>query len=111
MKGPFKSYISKRGEAIWGHRGPGSGYVSGSTRYNVLKRAKHRCELCGGHKEQVALYVDHIIPRSKGGLEDISKFQALCMTCNTNKRDTDDTDFRGVVESYSDVRLIVSSVS
>ncbi|HCW85023.1 MAG TPA: HIT family hydrolase, partial [Rhodobacteraceae bacterium] len=24
------------------------------------------------------------------------------MTCNTNKRDTDDTDFRGVLDSYSD---------
>ena len=95
-------YISKRGEAIWGHRGPDSGYVSGSVRYNVLKRAKHRCELCGGHEDQVALHVDHIIPRSKGGSDDISNFQALCVTCNTNKRDTDDTDFRGVLDSYSD---------
>ena len=95
-------YISKRGEAIWGHRGPESGYISGSIRYNVLKRAKHRCELCGGHEEQVALHVDHIIPRSKGCPDDISYFQALCMTCNTNKRDTDDTDFRGVLDSYSD---------
>ena len=98
----INAYISKRGEAIWGHRGPDSGYVSGSIRYNVLKRAKHRCELCGGHEDQVALHVDHIIPRSKGGPDDISNFQALCMTCNTNKRDTDDTDFRGVVDSYSD---------
>ena len=24
------------------------------------------------------------------------------MTCNTNKRDTDDTDFRGIVDSYND---------
>jgi len=95
-------YISKRGKAIWDHRRPDSGYVSGSTRYNVLKRAKHRCELCGGHEEQVALQVDHIIPRSKGGPDDISNFQALCMTCNTNKRDTDDTDFRDVLASYGD---------
>ena len=95
-------YISKRGEVIWGHRGPDSGYVSGSVRYNVLKRAKHRCELCGGHEDQVALHVDHIIPRSKGGSDDISNFQALCVTCNTNKRDTDDTDFRGILDSYSD---------
>jgi ATP adenylyltransferase len=94
-------YIKKRGDAIWGHRGPDSGYVSGSIRYNVLKRAKHRCELCGGHEDQVALHVDHIIPRSKGGPDDISNFQALCMTCNTNKRDTDDTDFRGILDSYN----------
>jgi len=40
------AYISKHGGAIWDHRRPDSGYVSGSIRYNVLKRAKHRCELC-----------------------------------------------------------------
>jgi ATP adenylyltransferase len=97
----INSYISKRGEAIWGHRGSDSSYVSGSTRYNVLKRAKHRCELCGGHEDQVALHVSHIIPRSKGGPDDISNYQALCMTCNTNKRDTDDTDFRGILDSYN----------
>ena len=98
----INAYISKRGEAIWGHRGPDSGYVSGSIRYNVLKRAKHRCELCGAHEDQAALHVDHIIPRSRGGPDNISNFQALCMTCNTNKRDTDDTDFRSVLDSYSD---------
>jgi ATP adenylyltransferase len=58
----INSYIGKRGEALWDHRGADSGYVSGSTRYNVLKRAKHRCELCGAHESQVALHVDHIIP-------------------------------------------------
>jgi len=97
----INAYISKRGEAIWGHRGPDSGYVSGSIRYNVLKRAKHRCELCGGHEDQVALHVDHTTPRSKGGPDHISNYQALCMTCNTNKRDTDDTDFRGILDSYN----------
>ena len=97
----ISDYIDSRGKAIWGHRGPDSGYVSGSIRYNVLKRAKYRCELCGGHEDQIALHVDHIIPRSKGGPDEISNFQALCMTCNTNKRDTDDTDFRGMLDSYS----------
>ena len=51
---------------------------------------------------QAALHVDRIIPRSKGGADSLSNFQCLCITCNTNKRDTDDTDFRGVVESYND---------
>ena len=50
----INAYIGKRGEAIWGHRGADSGYVSGSNRYNVLKRAKHRCELCGPHESHVA---------------------------------------------------------
>ena len=42
------------------------------------------------------------MPRSKGGPDDLSNFQALCQTCNTNKRAEDDTDFRGILDSYSD---------
>jgi diadenosine tetraphosphate (Ap4A) HIT family hydrolase len=98
----ISDYLDKRGDRIWQHRAYESGYVSGSTRYNVLKRAKYRCELCGAHETQVALHVDHIMPRSKGGPDDLSNFQALCQTCNTNKRAEDDTDFRGILDSYSD---------
>ena len=98
----IEDYLNKRGDVLWKHRASDSGYISGSTRYNVLKRAKYRCELCGAHESQIALHVDHIIPRSKGGPDDLSNFQALCQTCNTNKRAEDDTDFRGILDSYSD---------
>ena len=99
----LSAYLDQRGDGIWGHRGIADGYVPGSVRYEVLKRARHRCELCGAHEEQAALHVDHITPRAKGGSDELSNFQALCVTCNTNKRDRDDTDFRDVLASY-DVR-------
>ncbi|WP_259727640.1 HNH endonuclease [Synechococcus sp. CS-1327] len=44
--------------------------------------------------------VDHIIPRNQGGPDDLSNFQALCFRCNAGKRDTDRTDFRGLLASY-----------
>ncbi|MFP1631951.1 HIT domain-containing protein [Zhengella sp. ZM62] len=93
-------YIERRGSNIWQHRFNATGYVPGSIRYEVLKRAKYRCELCGATAEDMALHVDHIVPRNRGGQDDLSNFQALCITCNTNKRDQDDADFRGVAESY-----------
>ena len=96
----LNDYINKRGAAIWGHRSLSDGYVSRSTRYEVLNRAKHRCELCGAHETQAALHVDHIVPRAKGGSDELSNFQALCISCNTSKRDRDDTDFREVLASY-----------
>ncbi|WP_199533423.1 HIT family protein [Rhodovulum sp. 12E13] len=96
----LNSYLEKRGEGIWGHRAVSDGYIPGSVRYEVLKRAKYRCELCGAHEDQAALHIDHILPRARGGSDDISNFQALCVTCNTNKRDRDDADFRGVLDSY-----------
>ena len=75
--------------------------ISGSTRFNVLKRAKHRCELCGVQADQKALDVDHILPKSLGGSDDESNLQALCFTCNRSKGDRDDTDFRVIEHQYA----------
>ncbi len=100
-EGKIADYIERRGNDIWEHRFNAKGYVPGSVRYEVLKRAKYRCELCGASAEEVALHVDHIVPRNKGGQDDLSNFQALCITCNTNKRDQDDADFREVAKAYA----------
>ena len=87
-------YMEKRGAAIFAHRALGLGYVSGSVRYEVLKRAGGRCELCGIPHEERALEVDHIVPRKEGGPDDLANFQALCWKCNANKGARDSTDFR-----------------
>jgi diadenosine tetraphosphate (Ap4A) HIT family hydrolase len=90
----------QRGAKIWQHRTMSEGYITGTIRYEVLRRAKFRCELCGISADVKALEVDHIIPRNKGGADDPANFQALCYSCNAMKRDRDDTDFRKVAEAY-----------
>ena len=96
----IEAYITKRGVAIWAHRRKSAGYVPGTARYEVLKRARFRCELCGVSAEQKALEVDHILPRNHGGSDALHNFQALCYSCNATKRDRDDTDFRGMADAY-----------
>jgi ATP adenylyltransferase len=93
-------YVAKRGDAIWEHRRGASGYISGTLRYEVLKNAKFRCELCGVSADERALEVDHIRPRNKGGHDELSNLQALCFSCNAMKRDRDNTDFRAVRAAY-----------
>ena len=90
----IEDFQQKRGYAVWLHRRRGHRPISGSVRYEVLKRAKFRCELCGITAEDKNIEVDHIFPKSLGGKDDLSNFQALCYTCNAAKRNTDDTDFR-----------------
>ena len=96
----IEEFPGKRGDKVWEHRRKSSGYISGTIRYEILKRAKFRCELCGISAEQKALEVDHIIPRNHGGTDDQSNLQALCYSCNAMKRDRDTTDFREVNTSY-----------
>jgi len=97
----LNEYLDKRGDKVWQHRKLSSGYVPGTLRYEVLKRAKFRCELCGISADERALEVDHIQPRKHGGADVIENLQALCYSCNSTKRDRDNTDFRAVRESYA----------
>lgn len=94
------AYIRKRGDAIWSHRTTSRAPVAGSIRYQVLKRASFRCELCGISADEKALEVDHITPKNLGGKDSINNYQALCYSCNATKKDSDDTDFRGMHKKY-----------
>jgi diadenosine tetraphosphate (Ap4A) HIT family hydrolase len=94
-------YLDKRKDT-WSHRKKSAGYITGTDKYEVLKRAKFHCELCGISADKKALEVDHILPRNKGGQDKLSNYQALCYSCNSMKRDRDDTDFRDIADSYKD---------
>jgi ATP adenylyltransferase len=89
-------------KSIWHSRFAGAKDISGPLQYEVLKRAKERCELCGISKTVKALQVDHIVPRSRGGLTVLENLQALCYTCNSQKQDKDSTDFRVWPKMYDD---------
>jgi hypothetical protein len=94
-------FVERRQQMIWKHRSQNFDPVPGSIRWRVLRRAMGRCEACGISAAERALHVDHIIPRSWGGLNDISNFQALCSTCNVQKLNGDATDFRAAAEALA----------
>ena len=98
----LNEYMEKRGRAIWQHRRLSIRDLSGTVKYEVLKRAKLRCELCGISNQVRALEVDHILPRKHGGTDNLENLQSLCYSCNAMKRDRDDTDFGAIRRSYDD---------
>jgi len=83
----LNAFLNKRDDP-WSHRKKATGYIPGTKRYEVLKRAYFRCELCGVSADIKALEVDHIVPRNRGGSDDPSNLQALCYSCNATKIET-----------------------
>lgn len=64
-----------------------------AVRWQVLSRALGRCEACGVSTAERALEVDHIVPRIRGGTNDIWNLQALCSPCNGEKQHGEAIDF------------------
>jgi len=73
-------------------------YISKSIRYEVLKRQKWCCNICGKHLKysdkhsygDVVAHIDHIIPFSQwetydGYINELSNLEALCPDCNMKK--------------------------
>jgi hypothetical protein len=68
-------------------------FVRAGKWWAVLARDKWKCLSCGRSSKEdgVLLEVDHIIPRSKGGSDDMSNLQTLCKKCNIGKSNRDST--------------------
>jgi 5-methylcytosine-specific restriction endonuclease McrA len=52
-------------------------------RRAVFARDKNQCQYCGAAAENI----DHVIPRSKGGLHTWENVVAACRPCNARKQD------------------------
>ena len=59
--------------------------VSKPKRFAVFERDKFTCQYCGRSAPNVILEVDHIIPLSGGGNNDIGNLVTSCEECNRGK--------------------------
>ena len=53
-------------------------------RLRALQRDSHLCQLCLP-RYRPATEVDHIIPRSKGGTNDLGNLMSVCSECHAEK--------------------------
>jgi len=76
--------------------------IQAGVRWQVFKRDNWRCLSCGRRAEEnIILHIDLILPRSKGGKDELENYQTLCETCNIGKSNNDDTDLRTKLPIYS----------
>jgi len=57
------------------------------SRRTVLARDLYTCQYCGGQPGKHELTVDHVVPRSRGGMTTWENVAAACGPCNRKKGD------------------------
>ena len=62
--------------------------IGAQTRTQVRERAQNACEYCHLHQNDsplAALHVEHVIPKSHGGSDDLDNLALACIDCNLHK--------------------------
>lgn len=86
-------FLPRRREAATVVRNPvvDGGYeripIPPSVRYRVLQRDGYRCRYCGrgATEDGVRLHIDHKVPVSRGGTNEMSNLVTSCQRCNLGK--------------------------
>jgi 5-methylcytosine-specific restriction endonuclease McrA len=68
------------------YEGPGGRAVVFS-RKNLFKRDRYTCQYCGLQPGPSELTVDHVVPRSRGGVSSWENCVLACVECNKRKAD------------------------
>jgi 5-methylcytosine-specific restriction endonuclease McrA len=59
--------------------------LSEKRRFDTLKRDGFRCVYCGRSGEEAVLHIDHLIPISAGGSDELDNLVTSCEACNQGK--------------------------
>jgi len=68
------------------------------SRRNLFKRDRFTCQYCGSQPGPEELTIDHVAPRSRGGLSSWENCVLACVACNKRKAD------RSIAESGMSLR-------
>jgi 5-methylcytosine-specific restriction endonuclease McrA len=55
------------------------------SRYNIYARDGNTCQYCGKHFPRTELNLDHVVPRSRGGMATWDNVVCSCHRCNRRK--------------------------
>lgn len=59
--------------------------IPATLRHEVFLKDGYRCVECGATNRDAKLEVDHVVPVSQGGTDELDNLQTLCEKCNQSK--------------------------
>jgi 5-methylcytosine-specific restriction endonuclease McrA len=88
-------------------------YIKIDRRY-CFERQKGVCFFCGKPLKMGTLSIDHYLPRTAGGTDDVFNLVASCKACNSVKLDQipEDLEFRQIqwfIQGYDDHHILAKS--
>ncbi len=63
-------------------------------RFQIFQRDKFTCQYCGRKVPEIIVEIDHLYPKSKGGLNKIENYATACRDCNLGKGDSILNEFK-----------------
>jgi hypothetical protein len=79
-------------------------------RVILLERYGSVCQLCTREFPPDKLTLDHIIPRARGGMNDIRNLQLACALCNTQKAAMLPAEFAAYQREQAEIRALIGVV-
>ena len=78
-----------RKRRVWRSKGARPRKIVGriKLRFLALQRDGFQCRYCGRKPPEVILEVDHVFPKSKGGIDGLENYKTACRECNAGKAD------------------------
>ena len=73
-------------------------------RQDIFNKFKGHCAYCGCKLKTNTMTVDHLIPQSKGGSNNIDNLMPACKSCNTTKAD-DDIEFLRIALAWPSLNI------
>jgi 5-methylcytosine-specific restriction protein A len=71
----------------------GRGSIPKDMRLGVFERDGFVCQFCGRKRDAAGLTIDHLIPVSQGGLDEMVNWVTACRECNERKADMPLSEF------------------
>ena len=75
------------------HSRLGRGKIPREMRLRIFERDNFTCQFCGTQLSASLLTIDHLVPLSLGGLDEMTNYVSCCSSCNQHKANATLSDF------------------